>query len=48
MTHIDAKGMEAAQLSEQQLNSLINAEKEINNGGNQEVYLLAVTRHPGK
>jgi len=47
MTGIDTKGMEAAQLSEEQLNRLVNAEKEINNAGaGQEIYLLAVSRHP--
>ncbi|WP_157833579.1 hypothetical protein [Desulfotruncus alcoholivorax] len=49
MANIDTKGMEAANLSQEQLNRLINAEKEINAGGaNQEIYLLAVRRHPGK
>lgn len=39
------EGMQAAQLSQEQLDRLISAEKEINNQGkNQEVYLLAVTR----
>ncbi|MBF7083276.1 hypothetical protein IT084_09845 [Desulfallas sp. Bu1-1] len=49
MANIDTKGMEVAQLSDEQLKRLISAEKEINNtGAGQEVYLLAVSRHPGK
>lgn len=49
MTQIDTKGMEVAQLDEQQLQRLLAAEKEMNNaGGGQEIYLLAVARHPGK
>ncbi|SFG27301.1 hypothetical protein SAMN05660649_01223 [Desulfotomaculum arcticum] len=49
MPNIDTKGMEAANLSQEQLNHLINTEKEINaSGANQEIYLLAVQRHPGK
>lgn len=49
MTQIDAKGMEVAQLSDQQLQRLLSAEKELNNAaGGQEIYLLAVARHPGK
>jgi len=49
MTNIDTKGMEVANLSQEQLNRLISAEKEINaNKTNEEIYLLAVQRHPGK
>lgn len=49
MPQIDTKGMEVARLSEEQLNKLTSAEKDLNNaGGGQEVYLLAVARHPGK
>ncbi|SFR14825.1 hypothetical protein [Desulfoscipio geothermicus] len=49
MTGIDAKGMEVAKLTEDQLNRLVSAEKEINNAGaGQEIYLLAVSRHPGR
>jgi len=49
VTNIDTKGMEVARLSEEQLNSLTNAEREINGkGANQEVYLLAVSRHVQK
>ncbi len=47
MTNINTKGMEVARLSEEQLNYLISAEKEMNNTpGGQEIYLLAVHRHP--
>lgn len=49
MPNIDTKGMEVANLSQEQLSSLINTEKEINTSvKNQEIYLLAVQRHPGK
>ncbi|AGL02999.1 hypothetical protein [Desulfoscipio gibsoniae] len=49
MANIDTKGMEAASLSEEQLNRLVSAEKELNNAkGEQEIYLLAVSRHPGQ
>ncbi|TYO95944.1 hypothetical protein [Desulfallas thermosapovorans] len=47
MANIDTKGMEVANLSQEQLNRLISAEKELNNAGaGQEIYLLAVSRHP--
>lgn len=47
MANIDTKGMEVASLSQDQLNRLISAEKELNNAGaGQEIYLLAVSRHP--
>ncbi|WP_347488349.1 hypothetical protein [Desulfoscipio sp. XC116] len=47
MANIDSKGMEAANLSEKQLSHLISAEKELNsNKDGQEIYLLAVSRHP--
>jgi len=46
MVDIDTKEMEVASLSEEQLNCLISAEKEMNNTpGGQEIYLLAVHRH---
>ncbi len=49
MTNIDTKGMEVAQLSEEQLQRLQSAEKELNNAGaGREIYLLAVTRRPGQ
>jgi len=49
VTQIDTKGMEVAQLNNEQLNRLKEAEKELNNaGGGQEIYLLAVARHPDK
>ena len=49
MPNIDTKGMEVANLSQDQLNNLINTEKAINtSAANQEIYLLAVQRHPGK
>lgn len=44
MTQIDTKGMQAAELNEAQLEKLKQAEKEINNGADKEVYLLAVQR----
>ncbi len=45
MSQIDTKGMKVAELSESQLKSLQDVEKNINHGhNNSEVYLLAVTR----
>ncbi|MFA7467544.1 MAG: hypothetical protein WCY82_04680 [Desulfotomaculaceae bacterium] len=49
MTQIDTKGIAVAQLDDQQLQRLMTAEKDLNNAaGGQEIYLLAVARHPGK
>lgn len=46
MTNIDAKGMAVADLSQNELTQLMEAEKQINKNRNQgEVYLLAVSRH---
>lgn len=44
MTQIDTKGMQVAKLDDMQLNKLKNAEKELNKGKENEVYLLAVER----
>lgn len=45
MTNIDAKGMNVAELSEEQLAELHRAEQKMNNAGNnKEIYLLAVSR----
>jgi hypothetical protein len=44
MTNINTEGMQVAQLNQEQLQKLMAAEKEINNGENSEVYLLAVQR----
>lgn len=45
MTNIDAKGMAVAELTEKELNQLMEAEKSINNNRQKgEVYLLAVSR----
>jgi hypothetical protein len=45
MTNIDAKGMAVAELTENELSQLMEAEKAINNNRQKgEVYLLAVSR----
>ena len=45
MTNIDAKGMAVAELTENELSQLMEAEKAINNKRQKgEVYLLAVSR----
>lgn len=46
MENIDTLGMEVAKLNKDQLNRLISTEQELNDSGsNQEIYLLAVSRH---
>jgi hypothetical protein len=47
MAEIDTKGMQAAQLTDDQFAQLRQAEQKINGSKNNkgEVYLLAVTRH---
>lgn len=49
MTQINIRDMEVAQLNNEQLNRLKEAERDLNNaGGGQEIYLLAVARHQVK
>ncbi|MCF8012255.1 MAG: hypothetical protein K9L17_10455 [Clostridiales bacterium] len=45
MEQIDTKGMNVAKLSDEQLQSLMDAETTINKSANHEVYLLAVQRY---
>lgn len=45
MTDINTKGMEVAQLTEEQLHQILQTEKLINENTPQEIYLLAVQRH---
>lgn len=47
MADIDTKGMQAAQLTDDQFTQLRQTEQNINGSNNNkgEVYLLAVTRH---
>jgi hypothetical protein len=46
VVNINTEGMEVAPLADEQLHSLMEAEKRINNSGDKsgEIYLLAVTR----
>lgn len=44
MTNIDAKGMKAAELTDEQLAELHRAEQKMNTENNKEIYLLAVSR----
>ncbi|WP_274428799.1 hypothetical protein [Desulfolucanica intricata] len=44
MAQIDTKGLEVAELKDNELNILLDAEKKINQNNNTEVYLLAVRR----
>ncbi|MFX4261398.1 hypothetical protein ACOBQJ_04260 [Pelotomaculum propionicicum] len=46
MSNIDTKGMKAAELTEEQLAELRQAQQKINQAGNnkREIYLLAVSR----
>ncbi|TEB18017.1 hypothetical protein Psfp_00140 [Pelotomaculum sp. FP] len=46
MSSIDAKGMQAAELTDEQFTQLRKLEQNLNNasGNQQEIYLLAVTR----
>ncbi|MCL6634467.1 MAG: hypothetical protein K6T29_01705 [Peptococcaceae bacterium] len=47
MAEIDTGGMKAAELTDEQIAQLRQAEQKINGtaGNKQEIYLLAVTRH---
>lgn len=47
MAEIDTKGMKVAQLTDEQFSHLRQAEQNLNNAAknNEEIYLLAVTRH---
>jgi hypothetical protein len=47
MSNIDTKGMQVAKLTDEQFTQLREMEQRLNDtGGNQqEIYLLAVTRH---
>lgn len=44
MTQINTEGMQVAELNDTQLKHLVEAEKEMNKGENNEIYLLAVQR----
>ncbi|MGQ9558268.1 MAG: hypothetical protein ACUVTU_09975 [Desulfurispora sp.] len=44
MCQIDAKGMQVAELTGEQLKTLQQAEQSINTGATKEIYLLAVSR----
>ena len=44
MTQIDAKGLNVAELNDEEFNMLLDAEKKINQNNKKEIYLLAVKR----
>lgn len=44
MCQIDARGMQVAELTAEQLQTLQTAEQSINAGASKEIYLLAVSR----
>ena len=44
MAQIDTKGLEVADLNDKEFNMLLDAEKQINQGTKNEIYLLAVKR----